>query len=206
MGQSEPASKAEVTGVSTLLEPPEIQTARLLLRPFEPSDAEALFAILHQWKDITPMIGWSPVESREDVDVVMQMMAAAEQTQEQMFWAIEVNGELVGSVFFVRLDLQAKNWQLPFGMLGYWMAGEHRDKGYVTEATRAVIAYGFTELGLHKIKIGHVHVNDKSHRVIEKLGFRSVGAERQEFCWDNQSPPVWYDHHIYEMLASDWAG
>jgi len=175
-----------------------------VLRPFEPTDTEALFAILSRWQDITPMIGWTAVKSRTDVGAVIQVMAAAEQTQDQMFWAIEVDGKLVGSVFYVRLDLQAKNWNLPFGMLGYWIAGEYRDKGYVTEATRAVIAYGFNELKLHKIKIGHVHVNAKSKRVIEKLGFRPVGVEKQEFCWDDKSPPVWYDHHLYEMLASDW--
>ena len=165
---------------SASLRPPRIQTARLLLRPFEPADGESLFAILHQWKDITPMIGWSPVESRGDVDAVLQMMAAAEQTREQMFWAIEVDGKLAGSVFFVRLDLQTKTWHPPFGMLGYWMAGEYRDKGYVTEATREVIHYGFNELGLHKIKIGHVHVNEQSRRVIEKLGFRPVGWDPLE--------------------------
>jgi [ribosomal protein S5]-alanine N-acetyltransferase len=198
MGRIEAASEP------TLLKPPQLKTARLVLRPFESADVEALLTVLTEWRDITPMIGWPVVDTKPDADAVIQRMAGAEQTREQMFWAIEVDGRLAGSVFFVKLDLQAKSWHLPAGMLGYWMAGEYRDQGYVTEATRAVISYGFTDLHLHKIKIGHVHINDKSRRVIEKLGFRPVGVERQEFCWDSQSPPVWYDHHIYEMLASQW--
>jgi len=54
---------------------------------------------------------------------------------------------------------------------GYRLAAEHWGSGYATEAGRAVIAYGFEQLGLKSIVATADMRNAGSIRVIEKLGF-----------------------------------
>jgi RimJ/RimL family protein N-acetyltransferase len=64
------------------------------------------------------------------------------------------------------------------------------------------IEFAFIEWNLHKIKIGHVKSNAASRAVINKLGFRLVGVEKDEFRWQGQS----MDHVVYELAAGDSPG
>jgi len=59
--------------------------------------------------------------------------------------------------------------------LGYWIGEEHWNSGYATEAARAIIAYGFQTLQLHKIYAYYFSTNDASGRVLEKAGMVQEG-------------------------------
>ena len=59
------------------------------------------------------------------------------------------------------------------------IAVPHWNLGYATEAARAVLAYGFGELGLRRIHAGHLTRNPASGRVMEKLGMEPEGVFRQ---------------------------
>lgn len=54
---------------------------------------------------------------------------------------------------------------------GYWVAKDYLGKGFATEGTAAAIRYGFEMLQAKVIHIGYYEGNEKSRRVIEKLGF-----------------------------------
>ena len=63
--------------------------------------------------------------------------------------------------------------------LGYVLGQEQWGKGYMTEAAKAVLRYGFAELGLGLIAVRHHLHNQRSRRVIEKCGFHYEGTMRQ---------------------------
>jgi RimJ/RimL family protein N-acetyltransferase len=59
--------------------------------------------------------------------------------------------------------------------IGYWIAQPYRGKGLATAGVRALVAYGFSELGLKRIEATSFPDNIASHRVLEKAGLKREG-------------------------------
>ncbi len=77
--------------------------------------------------------------------------------------------------------------------LGYWIGKPYWSQGYCTEATRAVLEYGFATLGLHRIYARHFGSNPASGRVMQKVGMRYEGTEREAFKkWGRFEDLVFY--------------
>ena len=60
--------------------------------------------------------------------------------------------------------------------VGYWLGVKYWNKGYATEATRAVIDFAFTELGHDSLSAGARVTNPASRRILEKCGFQWTGV------------------------------
>jgi RimJ/RimL family protein N-acetyltransferase len=65
--------------------------------------------------------------------------------------------------------------------LGYWIGVPFWRRGYATEAARAVLQFGFANLGLHRIHAHYFAENTASGRVLEKIGMRPEGRLRNHF-------------------------
>jgi ribosomal-protein-alanine N-acetyltransferase len=66
-------------------------------------------------------------------------------------------------------------------------------------AARAVIDYGFGDLGLHRIYASHFAGNDASGRILRKVGMHHEGCMRGHIRkWDS-----FHDLECYGMLESD---
>ena len=76
------------------------------------------------------------------------------------------SGECIGQIAYFLVD-QTGSW----GEIEYAIGTAYQGKGYATEATKAVIDYGFKNIGFHKVQICVRPSNIKSKRVIEKCGF-----------------------------------
>jgi RimJ/RimL family protein N-acetyltransferase len=76
-----------------------------------------------------------------------------------------------------------------FAELGYWVAVPYWNRGYCTEAARAVVTFGFDVLGLHRIQARHLTRNPPSGRVMQKIGMRQEGVHRDAIrkwdCFEN---------------------
>jgi RimJ/RimL family protein N-acetyltransferase len=83
--------------------------------------------------------------------------------------------------------------------LGYWLGFEYWGRGYCTEATSALIRYGFTELGPHKITLRHFASNPASGRVMVKTGMIHEGALADEYCKDG----IHHTSLVYGILNSE---
>lgn len=57
---------------------------------------------------------------------------------------------------------------------GYWVAKNYLGKGYATEATNGIIHYLFNALNAKAVHINYYEGNEKSRRIVEKLGFEFV--------------------------------
>ena len=72
-------------------------------------------------------------------------------------------------------------------------------RGYGTEATRAVVAHAFDDLGLHRVALEVFAFNPRAQRAYEKAGFTAEGRQRDALFWDGE----WVDAISMAMLAGD---
>lgn len=77
----------------------------------------------------------------------------------------------------------------------------HWGKGYATEALKAVLEYGFEQLGLHRIEAGCAVDNIGSIKVMEKAGMTREGRKRKVLPLKSG----WSDNFHYAILEEDFA-
>lgn len=157
----------------------QIETARLLMRPFTNNDAANLFK-LDSNPEVHRYLGNNPVHSPEQISGVI---ASVQQQYEQYgigrWITIEKSsGDFIGWSG-LKWITEPENGKQHFYDVGYRFVPEHWGKGYATEATLASLYYGFTRLTAPEI-IGTVHQENKaSRRVLEKCGLLYV----EPFMW-----------------------
>lgn len=85
--------------------------------------------------------------------------------------------------------------------LGYWLAASMWGNGFASEAARAVVDFGFGELGLARVYAQVLAGNHASLRVLEKLGMVSEGTKRQHV---NKARRL-HDVLLYGLLRDEWS-
>jgi RimJ/RimL family protein N-acetyltransferase len=181
----------------------ELKTERLLLRPWRAEDADSVYRIcqdpeIQRWTSVP-----SPYELSDAETFVRRIVPDGlaygtdavfgifERETGIIAGAIDLHGitaEDVGGMSRVR---QAE--------LGYWANPETRGQGYLTEATREVIRWGFDELGLKRIRWQAFDGNAASRRVAEKAGFTMVGLQRGSHLHRGTLCDMW----LADMLPTD---
>jgi RimJ/RimL family protein N-acetyltransferase len=172
-----------------------IATERLLLRRFTEGDIADLLEFLADpsVRGAVPEIEPTEAGARQ---YVTRQAALQPFVEDQCFdLALErrADGKVVGLLTLVRRD----SYQAEIG----WALGvDHRGRGYATEAATALMIYGFTSLGLHRIQAGTRVANAGSWKVMERLGMRREAHMREVECQDG----AWQDAVIYAALADEW--
>jgi [ribosomal protein S5]-alanine N-acetyltransferase len=82
------------------------------------------------------------------------------------------------------------------GSLGYWMGQPFARQGYMTAAVRAIVAFAFASLRLHRLEAACIPTNTGSIRLLEKTGFVREGYAREYLCING----IWQDHLLYGRL------
>lgn len=87
-------------------------------------------------------------------------------------WKIFFKGtdQPIGTVGYIRWEREAR-----LGEIGFILMNVHTGKGYMTEACRAVLAFGFERMGLEAVEGKSLPHNAASIRVLEKLGMKKEG-------------------------------
>lgn len=144
-----------------------LETERLLLREWEPGDAEALLSMVSD-AEVMRFIGdgrpWEGVERvREWIGRIEESYRARGYGR----WAVAERGggRVVGSCGF---QLQPWSGLTDFG---YMFARGAWGRGYATEIGRAALAHGFERYGFAEVTASVAPGNEASRRVLEKLGF-----------------------------------
>lgn len=172
----------------------ELTTARLLLRPFRADDHRELHAIAGD-PQVVRWMDWGP-NTPEDTGVFLgQALASDTETPRRTWkWAVTrtTDEALIGSA-----ELHIESPEHRRGTMGYLIAPAAQGQGYATEAARAVLRFGLTGGGLHRITATCDPENLGSTRVLEKIGMRREGHLRDHFLIRGE----WRDRLLYAELA-----
>ncbi len=168
-----------------------IETNRLILRAWTTEDAPAMFEYAKS-PLVGPAAGWQPHRTIEDTGQYLETAIREDET-----WAVtlKADGRVIGSIGLHLKDVEAVR------ELGYVMNPEFWGNGYMTEAAKAVIDFGFLELRLDAIVIFHRVNNRRSKRVIQKCGFRYDGTLR---CVSRDPDGSLVDRCAYSMKRAEW--
>ncbi len=147
----------------------ELETERLLLRHWRDDDL-APFAALNA--DPRVMEHFPRTLSREDSDRLAYQIRALLNEQGWGFWAVEVKGE---SPFIGFVGLAHVAPEMPFSPaieIGWRLAASAWGRGYATEAAKAALGVAFDHLGARDVTSFTATGNQRSWRVMERLGMR----------------------------------
>ena len=175
---------------------PTLQTTRLILRPFELSDAADLQRLVGDREVVDTLLNVPhPYEDGMAEEWIATHGPDFEEDKGVTFAVtLREGGSLIG-VTGLKIERPHER-----AMLGYWIAKAHWGQDYCTEAGRAVLEYIFTGLGLNRVHADHLTRNPASGRVMQKLGMTREGCGRQHAKhWD-----VFEDLEFYGILRDEW--
>jgi len=152
--------------------PPTIETERLILRPFQISDAPRVKELAGAYEIYRPTLNIPHPYEDGMAERWISTHDAQFYSGEGVNLAVTLKGEdfLVGAI---GLGASAKHNRAE---LGYWIGVPYWGNGYCTEAAIAMIRYGFEVMHLHKITCSHMEWNQASGRVMQKSGMRKEGT------------------------------
>ncbi|MBP1999922.1 RimJ/RimL family protein N-acetyltransferase [Paenibacillus shirakamiensis] len=147
-------------------------TERLMLRPFELSDAQRVFEYCNNYNlykstlnlpypySLECALSWIKTHEENFIHNLFYEFAVADRITNELYGAIGIS----------------HNQQYRLGELGYWMGEEHWGNGYATEAARAVLDFAFQEKNYNKVYARYFATNIGSGRVMEKIGMVREGV------------------------------
>ena len=175
---------------------PTLQTERLIVRPYTLADAprvqelagaaeiaDTTLTIPHPYEDgmAEEWISTHPERFNDDKGVAFAITLAK-------------TGELIGSISLgFTLDHSRAE-------MGYWIGLPYWNRGYCTEAARAVLEYGFKELALQRILAHQLTRNPASGKVMAKIGMKHEGTARKHI----RKNGVFEDVGLWGILKEEW--
>ncbi|HEX5503278.1 MAG TPA: GNAT family protein [Thermomicrobiales bacterium] len=175
---------------------PALETARLALRTLRLDDAADLFAYARD-PEVARYTSWPAHRTIADAEAFLEWVVPRYGTPAGLTWGIVRRGDdrLIGTIGLGDWQPQHARAELMFAL-----ARPHWGRGYMPEAARAVLAFGFTALGLNRIQGMCVVENAASARVMEKVGLRYEGTLREYTYFKGK----YDDLKVYAILCADW--
>lgn len=186
-----------MTGNAAFTPFPLLKTPRLHLRQLLPTDAGALFTIKSDL-EVTRHYGQEPHQSPDETLEWIQRLQASYKRREDIAWCVTLQTEdrLIGVCTLWNLDAGYH-----FGEIGYELHPAYGKKGFMTEAVSAILTFGFTRLGLHRIEAAPFAGNESSTQLLTRLGFTYEGCLRQRHYFRGR----FLDQLYYGLLKEEWA-
>ena len=175
---------------------PTLTTDRLVLRAFEPADADAVTSLAGAREIAATTIRiphpYPPGLAAEWIATHRARFAAGHGLPFAV--TLSEDGRLVGAI---GLEVDPGHGHAE---LGYWIGVPFWNRGYATEAARVALEWGFETLALHRVHAHHFASNPASGRVLEKIGMQREGVLRQHVLkWETYEDAV-----MYGILRAEW--
>ncbi len=176
-----------------------IVTEYLILREFVESDLDAMLA--YKWD---PRYLQFYEQSRRDktiddarklLDRFLEWQTEEPRIKFQLAITERDDDRLIGNVGIRKAKVEASDAEM-----GCELAPEYWNRGYATEATRAMLQFGFEELGLHRVWAATMAANMGARHVLDKLGMTLEGELRETTLLASG----WSNSVIYGILEHEW--
>ncbi len=171
-----------------------LETKHLILRPWRETDAEDLYKYASD-SEVGPPAGWQPHTSVEYSREIISKVLSANETYAVCF---KEDGKPIGSVGLHRNDLAEMEDEYE---LGYWLGKPFWGQGIIPEAANGLIRHAFIDLKINRIWCGYYDGNEKSRRVMDKLGF--IYYRKTEGIYISQMNEIRTGHSML-LTKEDW--
>ena len=174
---------------------PVLETEHLILRPLRGKDARDIFAYSSD-PEVARYVLWEPHHSLSETRSYIRYVRALYRRGLPGSWAVEhrPSGRVIGTVGFMWYAESSRSAEV-----GYSFSREFWNRGYATEALRAVLASAFESLPLNRVEAQHDLRNPASGRVMEKCSMTFEGILRQRICNKGE----FIDVALYAILRRD---
>lgn len=173
-----------------------LETERLFLRRINENDAEEVLALRGN-PEIMKYIPRPLAKTKEDALEHIAMIEEKIENNTGINWGITIKGsdKIIGIIGHYRI--QPENHRAE---IGYMSLPEYNGKGYITEAIKAVVEYGFEEMNLHSIEAVIDPDNIASEKVLQKNGFVKEAHILENELWEGK----FWDTVIYSLLKRNF--
>ena len=174
-----------------------LETERLILRPWEESDANDLFQYASN-PEVGPIAGWPVHTSVENSKEIIKSVFSSPETYavvlKETMQPVGSIGLMIGSASNIGIpDTEAE--------IGYWIGVPYWGQGLIPEAVHEIMRHAFDDLNLEKMWCGYFDGNTKSKRVQEKCGFRYHHTKEKVPC---ALEDVLRTEHITCLSKEEW--
>ena len=173
-----------------------IHTRRLLLRPLQPGDVDALFGIfshpevMRYWS--TPP--WASPEPGREM-VARDEAAGPDADHLRLGLVRQEDDTLIGTCTLFEHIRQSRRAEM-----GYALGRSAWGQGYMNEALSALLDHGFDAWNLNRVEADIDPRNLASARALERLGFQREGFLRERWIVGDEVS----DTALYGLLRRDW--
>lgn len=153
----------------------EFETDRLILRPWEETDAESLYQYAKS-PEVGPVAGWPVHTGVADSLAIIRNVLAVPETYAV---CLKKDRKAIGSVGLIPPSYKSADDEIE---VGYWIGVPFWGNGYIPEAVRMIQKHAFEDLGYKGMWCVYYDGNEKSRRCQEKCGFIYHHTEENKFC------------------------
>lgn len=175
--------------------PPPLATARLVLRPLDIQDADAIQRVFPQWEIVrflADVVPW-PYPADGARAYLEQVAIPAMRRGTEWHWTLRTKEQpdrLIGMVSL--MDDESGNNR------GFWLDPAHHGQGYMTEASEAATAYWFEVLDKALLRAPKAVANVASRNISVRSGMRLVGTEERGYVSGRLPTEIW------EITREEW--
>ncbi len=176
----------------------ELLTPRLRLREFEEDDWRATWPYESD-PEVVRYVSHDVRTPEESLKYIQDSMATARESPRRIHdlaVVLREDGRLIGRCGLKVVDAEQRE-----GALWYILHRSEWGKGYITEASEAILDFGFETLELHRVWADCDPRNHGSVGVLRKLGFRQEAHFRENLFLKGE----WVDSLIHAILDREWA-
>ena len=164
------------------------------LRAATLADAGEMYAVIDRNRDhLAHWLAWVP-GARAAGDIELFLLGALDSVRRGsgVTCAILSERRIVGAVGLHRTDSPERCAEI-----GYWLGQEACGRGVMTDAVRAMIAYAFAELGIHRVELIAATENIRSRNIAQRLGMTHEATLRERLFIRGG----YVDAELYAVLA-----
>lgn len=178
-----------------------IETERLILRDFEPSDFDDVHEYSSDYENVRHMV-YGPNTPEQTREYLEKQCVQEREAVPRMHYNIALQRKEDGKVLGgISLHM---NWRRDDGILGAILNKRYAGQGYVTEGLTGATDYFFGVLKLHRIH-GICDVNNAAIlRIFEKIGYRNEGRMVKRGKSRPEDPEPYFDQYGYAVLSEEW--
>ncbi|WP_206424290.1 GNAT family N-acetyltransferase [Cohnella candidum] len=175
---------------------PIFETNRLYLRKLASSDAEQFYSFASD-PLMTEHVRWDYHRSIEDTFALLNSIEQKFKARQSFNWGIvdKPLGNLIGRVCLFGFDEEND-----MAEIGFALSREFWNRGIASEASKALIEYGFEEMGLNRIEARCNVANLGSEKVMQKIGMKFEGVLRNQIKMKNE----YKSQKLYSILRQEY--